>query len=95
MIREIDGGASSHMSHNSVIAHFGLGNITTVDKIIIHWIGGNSQIINQVGVNKMITIVETPSAKYAPWYVYVLAAVVVVLLAIVLIERRKSQLSNQ
>ena len=95
MIREIDGGASSHMSHNSVIAHFGLGNITTVDKIIIHWVGGNTQTINQVGVNKMITIVETPAAKYAPWYVYVLAGVVVVLLAIVLIERRKSQLSKE
>ena len=35
MIREIDGGGSSHLSQNSVIAHFGLGTAIKIDKITI------------------------------------------------------------
>lgn len=40
--REIDGG-SSHVSQNSTIAHFGLGNKSDVDTIIITWPGGNNK----------------------------------------------------
>jgi enediyne biosynthesis protein E4 len=58
-IREIDGGASSHLSQNSTIAHFGLGKATKIDKILVTWVGGKQQIIENSKVNKMLTIVET------------------------------------
>ncbi len=69
MIREIDGGSSSHLSQNSVIAHFGLGNAQTIDKITVYWTGGNEQTVSGVGVNQLIEITEVHSKKPKkfPW----------------------------
>lgn len=61
MIREIDGGGSSHLSQNSSIAHFGLGDISTVNKVIITWVGGNKQTITNPTVNTLIEVVEVES----------------------------------
>ncbi|MDN5202200.1 CRTAC1 family protein [Fulvivirgaceae bacterium BMA10] len=58
MIREIDGGGSSHLSQNSTIAHFGLGTTALVDSIIVTWTGGKKQILTNQEVNKLLTIVE-------------------------------------
>lgn len=71
MIREIDGGASSHMSQNSIIAHFGLGNISKIDKITVYWTGGKEQSITNVPVNRQIVIIETlpPPQKHMWLYV--------------------------
>ncbi len=57
MIREIDGG-SSHLSQNSTIAHFGLGNATTIDSVIVKWIGGKKQMLTNQKINTLITITE-------------------------------------
>ncbi len=72
MIREIDGGASSHMSQNSVIAHFGLGTITNIDRITVYWTGGNEQSITNVPVNRQIVITEIPSVKKNYTWLYIL-----------------------
>lgn len=56
---EIDGGNTSHLSHNSRIAHFGLGKRTTVDSLRVTWPGGESQFLYQIPVNQKITVVET------------------------------------
>ena len=58
LIREIDGGASSHLSQNSTIAHFGLGKNTKIDKIIVTWVGGKQQEIMGAKVNSLIKISE-------------------------------------
>ncbi|MDX2248256.1 MAG: CRTAC1 family protein [Bacteroidia bacterium] len=58
MIREIDGGASSHLSQNSTIAHFGLGEATIADSVIVIWTGGKRQVLTQQAANTMITITE-------------------------------------
>jgi enediyne biosynthesis protein E4 len=63
MIREIDGGGSSHISQNSVIAHFGLGNASKIDKITVYWTGGNKQIITGSAINQLLTITEIPAEK--------------------------------
>jgi enediyne biosynthesis protein E4 len=60
MLREIDGGASSHISQNSPIAHFGLGAATRVDSVLVIWPGGNKQILLNQPINKLLTITETP-----------------------------------
>ncbi len=57
LIREIDGG-SSHSSQSTTIAHFGLGSDEMVESITVKWIGGNSQVIDNVAANQFITIRE-------------------------------------
>lgn len=61
MLREIDGGASSHISQNSPIAHFGLGSATRVDSIVVTWPGGNQQLLLNQPINKLLTITENPN----------------------------------
>jgi len=59
-IREIDGG-SSHLSHNSSTAHFGLGSLTLVDSIIVHWLNGANDTVMNIAVNQQIHIIEDSS----------------------------------
>ena len=65
LVREIDGG-SSHASRSWPDAHFGLGNITTVDTVEITWIGGKRQYLYNQAVNQKITVVEDTSATACP-----------------------------
>lgn len=58
LIREIDGGGSSHISQNSTIAHFGTGNAERIDTIIVHWTGGHLQKISDIAVNQHLIIKE-------------------------------------
>lgn len=62
MIREIDGGGSSHLSQNSTIAHFGLGEATKVDSVIVTWSGGKRQVLTSQTANQLLTITETGDA---------------------------------
>ena len=57
-IREIDGGGSSHLSQNATYAHFGVGNATKIDEVIIHWTGGNTQVLKDQKVNQTLLITE-------------------------------------
>ncbi|MEM9836968.1 MAG: FG-GAP-like repeat-containing protein [Bacteroidota bacterium] len=58
LLREIDGG-SSHLSQNSTIAHFGIGDATSVDSVVVQWIGGSAQTITNVPINRFIAIEQT------------------------------------
>jgi len=70
MMREIDGGGSSHLSQNTTIAHFGVGAATTIDSIIITWVGGKEQILAKQTVNQVLVIEEIPDEeKPVFWYV--------------------------
>lgn len=64
MIREIDGGGSSHLSQNSTIAHFGLGNAVVIDSIIVNWSGGNEQVLIDQPINQLLEIGEVVSVDY-------------------------------
>ena len=64
-VREIDGG-SSHASRNLPDAHFGLGNISSVDTVEIVWIGGKRQYLYNQAVNQKIVVVEDTSANACP-----------------------------
>jgi len=57
LTREIDGG-SSHLSQNSTIAHFGLGEAEELRSITVKWLGGKTQILKNVKANQLLTIVE-------------------------------------
>jgi hypothetical protein len=91
MIREIDGGGSSHISQNSVVAHFGLGNATRIDTITVYWTGGNKQILTGVSSNQLITITETPLKKKqrVPYSLIAMGLVIIAFALIYLRKRRK------
>ncbi len=54
---EIDGG-STHASQNSSIAHFGLGDATVVDTLVIYWPNSETQVITNLYSNQLVQIVE-------------------------------------
>jgi enediyne biosynthesis protein E4 len=60
MMREIDGG-SSHLSQNSVVAHFGLGSASVADSVIVTWLGGKRQVLVNQAANQLITVTEEES----------------------------------
>ncbi len=72
LIREIDGGNSSHMSQNSVIAHFGLASIETIDEILVVWPGGKKQVLENPSVNSLVTITEIEGKNFSIWYLLIL-----------------------
>jgi enediyne biosynthesis protein E4 len=90
IIREIDGGASSHLSQNSTIAHFGLGNSKLIDKLKITWLGGKEQILMNVPVNQLVKILEAPdsqSNRNSIW-LYVLVFLLIVSILIFLLKSK-------
>lgn len=72
MIREIDGGGSSHLSQNSTVAHFGVGDTKEIEKITVYWTGGKKQELTKQKVNALIEITETPDEGFKLAYGYVL-----------------------
>nr|MBA4167585.1 CRTAC1 family protein [Chitinophagaceae bacterium] len=86
MIREIDGG-SSHLSQNSTIAHFGLGNAAMVDSVIVTWVGGKSQVLLKQKVNQTLNIRENNNKR---WYLnkYLLALIFISLTLLAFIFKK-------
>jgi hypothetical protein len=80
MMREIDGGGSSHLSQNSTIAHFGLADAATVDSVIVTWTGGKRQVLTNQPVNTLLTIEESGDKPGNPMLPYYLGGGLVLLL---------------
>jgi LPXTG-motif cell wall-anchored protein len=89
MIREIDGGGSSHISQNSVIAHFGLSNADKIDTITVYWTGGNKQTITNIKANQLITITEIPQVKSHNYISYVLIGFGLAGVIFIVLRRRR------
>ncbi len=89
MIREIDGGGSSHLSQNSTIAHFGLGNVNSIDSIIVHWSGRKKQVLVNQPVNQLLTITEEVAPKTS--FTKYLILIVVSALVVFYVKRRYSK----
>lgn len=68
LIREIDGGGSSHLSQNSVIAHFGLGDAVAADSVLVTWTGGEQQLLTGVQANQLLVVEEAARTQGAKWY---------------------------
>ncbi len=56
-IREIQSG-TSFLSQNSLIAHFGLGQVGKVDELEIRWPSGVVQSISNISADRTITVTE-------------------------------------
>ena len=91
-IREIDGGGSSHLSQNATYAHFGIGDATQIDEIIVHWTGGNTQVLKNQKANQVITITEEKSFRLHPfvkWGLMGFTALVLVFFIFKKVKHRK------
>ena len=56
-IREQSGGGT-YLSHNSKTIHFGLGDYTKLDSLIIKWPGGNEDIFKDLPANNTFLVAE-------------------------------------
>ncbi len=70
LIREVDGG-SSHISQNTSILHFGLGDLNKIDSLVVTWPGGKKQILTEIPINEHINIdeIESKEESFIDWVV--------------------------
>ncbi|MFS4446420.1 CRTAC1 family protein [Maribacter sp. 2307UL18-2] len=94
MIREIDGGGSSHLSQNSIIAHFGLGQASTIDSLKVIWPGGHLQLLTDQPINTLLTITESERPTNYPFGVTIGALAVALLLGGVFFRRKSKRKSS-
>ncbi|MEM9849704.1 MAG: CRTAC1 family protein, partial [Bacteroidota bacterium] len=57
LVREADGG-SSYLSHSSKAIHFGLGESTSVDSLIISWPSGQQDVYTNLKSNQHLLAIE-------------------------------------
>ncbi|MEO0732648.1 MAG: CRTAC1 family protein [Bacteroidota bacterium] len=57
-LREIDGGGSSHLSQSSSYVHFGLGDLTSVDSLLVRWPCGEEELLTNVVANQLLEVKE-------------------------------------
>ncbi len=88
MIREIDGGGSSHLSQNSTIAHFGVGNAGSIDSVIVTWTGGKRQVLINQPVNRLLTITQLVEVKRERGLVFYIGLSIAILGVVLLITRK-------
>jgi len=49
-----------YQSHYGIHPHFGLGARTRIDRIEVRWIGGGTNVLENVEVDRLVTITESP-----------------------------------
>jgi hypothetical protein len=63
-LREISG--QSGYCGQSLEAHFGLGDATVIDSLIVLWPSGNTDVFTSVGTNRVLSIVEGDTLPVHP-----------------------------
>ncbi|MFS4455947.1 FG-GAP-like repeat-containing protein [Maribacter sp. 2304DJ31-5] len=56
-VKELTGGSSYLSSHSNVV-HFGLGDIETIDELVISWPGNRKEVFTNLKVNRTYKIIE-------------------------------------
>ena len=55
--REVKAG-SSYLGQSDVRVHFGLGRASQIDRLEIRWPAGGTDVVRNVSVNQLLTIIE-------------------------------------
>ena len=58
LVSEVHSGRG-YQSHYGLEPHFGLGQRTRVDRIEVRWIGGGTDVLENVGVNRVVEVTES------------------------------------
>jgi len=64
-LREVTAG-SSHCSQNSSIVHFGLGQLESIDSVIVKWPMGPTQVFDTLGINQIHEILQDTTVVVDP-----------------------------
>lgn len=90
LLREVDGGGSSHISQNTRTLHFGLGSAETVDSVVVTWNGGATQVLYDQPVNETLTVTQIPTPKTATlsWMLIVGLLLLAVTVGAIVYKRR-------
>ena len=56
-VREVKAG-SSYLGQNDLRQHFGLGDVTRVDRLELRWPSGRTEVVQSVPANHIVTIRE-------------------------------------
>ncbi len=59
-----------YLSSVSTIAHFGLGNISTIDSIVVIWPDNKLQKIHDVKTNQLLTVKQADAKNLFDWNVH-------------------------
>jgi hypothetical protein len=95
LMREIDGGGSSHISQNSKITHFGLGDASRIDSVEALWTGGYRQVVYDVNPNQHIIIEEDRKMPEQPEQSpFAPVLVVVAGIALIVLMYKRSKMSH-
>lgn len=66
-LRHVSGGASSFVFSGGLTAHFGLGDATSADSLLITWPSGIEQVVENVPADQVLTVTEEiPSGFMRP-----------------------------
>lgn len=58
-MQQVDGGGASYLSQSSMIQHFGLGDMTSVDSVVVVWPGKyDRQRIEHPGINQVLNVIQ-------------------------------------
>jgi len=52
---------TGHAGQNSIVQHFGVGDATKIDSLIVYWPSGKVQRLANLGVNRRVTVLESGS----------------------------------
>ncbi|HEY0742361.1 MAG TPA: CRTAC1 family protein [Chryseosolibacter sp.] len=94
MIREIDGG-SSHLSQNSLMAHFGLGDATTVTSVKVIWPGGKVQQVTEQNANQVLVIKEIPDEEETSLAIIISVLSIIVVSVLYLLMRKNKTMKRK
>ncbi|WP_010517455.1 CRTAC1 family protein [Croceivirga radicis] len=91
MVREVDGGGSSHLSQNTSTLHFGLGKNSVIEAVKVVWPDGSTQVVQNPKVNQLNIIEENIPKKSTLnlWFIGALVCLLILILSI-LYNRTKS-----
>ena len=91
MVRETDGG-SSHLSQSTIVAHFGLDTITTIDSIKTTWPGGKKQVVKNPTTNQLLIIneISSPEKRYPVFKYTLLFSLLVIAIALISFRIKKN-----
>ncbi|CAN5596717.1 VCBS repeat-containing protein [soil metagenome] len=56
-----------YLSTNQMIAHFGLGNVTTIDSVVIKWPNGKKQVLRNVITDQRLTVSSKNASLNYSW----------------------------
>ncbi|MBM4091011.1 MAG: CRTAC1 family protein [Planctomycetes bacterium] len=65
LVDEVHSGRG-YQSHHGMRLHFGLGKRNSIDRVEIRWLGGTTEVLRNVTVDQLLTIIEGRAGERTP-----------------------------